>query len=85
MGQKLSYEKRFEIASRLCEALRSLYQDRVVTLSDTRALASQHLRDIKSAGVLHFVSEFRLPLLGQNIDQRRGAQEESNCRANRLL
>ena len=38
MGQKLSYEKRFEIASRLCEALRSLYQDRIVMLSDTRAL-----------------------------------------------
>jgi hypothetical protein len=38
MGQKLSYEKRLEIASRLFEALRSLYQDRVVMLSDTRAL-----------------------------------------------
>ena len=38
MGQKSSYEKRFEIASRLGEALRSLYQDRVVMLSDTRAL-----------------------------------------------
>ena len=37
-GQMLSYEKRFEIASRLCEALCSLYQDRIVMLSDTRAL-----------------------------------------------
>jgi hypothetical protein len=38
MGQKLSYEKRLEIASCLCEALRSLHPDRVVMLSDTRAL-----------------------------------------------
>jgi hypothetical protein len=50
MGQKLSYEKRFEIASRLCEALRSLYQDRVVTLSDTRALRlAEDDRDIQSS------------------------------------
>jgi hypothetical protein len=47
-GQKLSYEKRFEIASRLCEVLRSLYQDRVVMLSDTRALRlAEDDRDIQ--------------------------------------
>ena len=50
MGQKLSYEKRFEIASRLCQALRALYQDRVVTLSDTRALRlAEDDRDIQSS------------------------------------
>jgi hypothetical protein len=50
MRQKLSYEKRLEIASRLFEALRSLYQDRVVMLSDTRALrlAEDH-PDIQSS------------------------------------
>jgi hypothetical protein len=50
MGQKLSYEKRVEIASRLCQALRALYQDRVVTLSDTRALRlAEDDRDIQSS------------------------------------
>jgi hypothetical protein len=51
MREGLSYEKRLEIASRLCEALRSLYPDKVVTLSDTRALklAEDH-RDIQSSG-----------------------------------
>ena len=38
MQEQLSYEKRLEIATRLCEALRLLYPDRVITLSDTRAL-----------------------------------------------
>ena len=49
-GQKLLHEKRLEIASRLFEALRSLYQDRVVMLSDTRAqrLAEDH-PDIQSS------------------------------------
>jgi hypothetical protein len=36
MQEQLSYEKRLEIAAHLCE--RSLYPDKVVTLSDTRAL-----------------------------------------------
>jgi hypothetical protein len=40
--------------------------------TNANSIASQHLRDIKSAGVLHFVSELRLPLLGQNIDQDEG-------------
>jgi hypothetical protein len=38
MQEQLSYERRLEIASRLCEALRLLYPDKVITLSDTRAL-----------------------------------------------
>jgi hypothetical protein len=38
MQEQLSYEKRLELASRLCEALRLLYPDKVITLSDTRAL-----------------------------------------------
>jgi len=55
MGQKLSYEKRLEIASRLFEALRSLYQDRVVTLSDTRALrlAEDHPGNQSSEGKIN--------------------------------
>ena len=38
MGQKLSYEKRLEIATRIYHTLRSFYQDRIVVLNDTRAL-----------------------------------------------
>ena len=38
MGQRVSYEKRLEIASQLYRALRALYRDRLVILSDTRAL-----------------------------------------------
>jgi hypothetical protein len=38
MQEQLSYEKRLEIASHLCDVLRSLYPDKVITLSDTRAL-----------------------------------------------
>ena len=46
---KLSYEKRLEIASDLCRALRALFQDRVVMLSDTKALRlAEHDRDIQS-------------------------------------
>jgi hypothetical protein len=35
--QKLSYENRLEIASRIYEALRLFYPDRIVVLSDTTA------------------------------------------------
>jgi hypothetical protein len=38
MVQKLSYEKRLEIATRIYEALRSFYQDRIVVLNDASAL-----------------------------------------------
>jgi hypothetical protein len=51
MREQLSYEKRLEIAFRLCEALCSLYPDKVVTLSDTRALKLVgDRRDIQSSG-----------------------------------
>jgi hypothetical protein len=50
MWERLSHEKRLEIASRLCEALRSLYPDKVVTLSDTRALkVAGDRQDIQSS------------------------------------
>jgi hypothetical protein len=38
MWEKLSYEQRLQIAFRLWKALRSLYPNKVVTLSDSRAL-----------------------------------------------
>jgi hypothetical protein len=48
MGQKLSYENRLEIASRIYEALRLFYPDRIVVLSDTTALSSgEPIRDTK--------------------------------------
>jgi hypothetical protein len=48
MGQKLSYENRLEIASRICEALRLFYPDRIVVLSDTTDLRlGEPIRDTK--------------------------------------
>ena len=48
MGQKLSYENRLEIASRIYEALRVFYPDRIVVLSDTTALRlGEPIRDTK--------------------------------------
>jgi hypothetical protein len=38
MTQRLSYEERLEIALRLYEALQSHYPDRLIAVSDTRAL-----------------------------------------------
>ena len=50
MGQKLSYENGLEIASRIYEALRLFYLDRIVALSDTTALRSgEPIRDTKEA------------------------------------
>jgi hypothetical protein len=48
MGQKLSYENRLEIASRISEELRLFYPDRIVVLSDTTALRlGEPIRDTK--------------------------------------
>jgi hypothetical protein len=51
MGQKLSHEKRLAIAARIYRALRAFYQDRLVILSDTRALRlPEEQQDTQSSG-----------------------------------